>query len=128
MGKKFNLKDYEKWCADHKKDLSSEESLKEYKLSLEKENSLKKAKKGLKRENLKTFVKSVMVLCAGDDHLTEMQELANKVNQCIDDDLAEAIQESLLYAYGKTLVEICDNILTSVEIANEIREGDKNND
>ena len=130
--RKFNLKDYQKWCEEHKKDILSENSLKEYKLSLEKENALKKAKnneiKKIKMESLINLIKGAMMLCSQDEKLKEMEKLSIKTIECIDEKLGEAIYESLVFAYGSTLVEIVNGVITVIEIANDIKESSKEQD
>ena len=127
--KKFNLKDYALWCEKNQKPVEDEKSLSEYKLSLEKENSLKKAKNDEKQkilnDNFVSFIKSLMVMFADDEHIEDMKKLSNSVFEDTMDEVISSCIEATIMAYGKTLVELMTNTITAIGLLNPVFENAK---
>ena len=113
--KEFNLKDYERWCEEHKMDVSDEKSLTEYKLSLNEENAPQEPKndelESFINNNFEQFIKSTMILLAKKENANNMSRLADLLIEFMkrlenaeeDVSVYEALIEATQFAFGNQL-------------------------
>lgn len=128
--KEFDLKDYEKWCEEHKRDCSDEKALNEYKLSLNDEKSVKGLKKvkcskgeySYSDYNIEHFIKwcveSLKIGAkANEEAISNVEKIAidtEKDLKEIDKEALCLIYESMFESTGELIIETMKNIKITI--------------